>query len=143
MTPPDPPGKTALMVSAEVVKYLTALGTGAIVFSVGLLSDKLFLPTPAKWFLFISWFVLAVSVLAGLIAGMRIPIQLSEENYNLEDKFLKYPGLIEQIAFFLGIVFLGIALTFILAEHGRDHSSNKTDTQQVKPSPTQPRQPTK
>jgi hypothetical protein len=121
---PDDPGKSGLLAGAEVIKYLTALGTGAIVFSSGLLSDKVFLPTGAKWFMFGAWCLLALSVLAGLIAGMRIPIQLAEENYNVEDVYLKYPGMIQQIAFFFGVLSLGIALTLILIGHG-----TKLDTQ--------------
>src|SRR6266852_3447480 len=121
----DSPGKTGLQAAAEVVKYLAALGTGSIVFSAGLLNDKLFLPTGAKWFIFFSWCVLALSVLAGLFAGMRIPIQLSKENYNLEDTFLKWPGLIQQLAFFVGIVLLGTALTLILIEHGKEPVPSK------------------
>jgi hypothetical protein len=121
MSETDHPGKTGLLAGAEVVKYLTALGTGAIVFSAGLLSDKLFLPTAAKWLMALSWLVLSLSIFAGVVAAMRIPIQLTEENYNLEDKWLKYPGLVQQFAFLLGIVLLGIALATILIEHGKVH----------------------
>jgi hypothetical protein len=134
----DPPGKTGLQAAAEVVKYLSALGTGAIVFSAGLLNDKLFLPLTAKWFMFFSWCVLACSVLAGLFAGMRIPILLSEQNYKLEDKFLKWPGLIQQVAFFFGIVLLGTALTLVLIAHGNNQTPGKQSSAQptVQPSPT-------
>lgn len=135
---PDPPGKAGLLAGAEVVKYLTALGTGAIVFSAGLLSDKVFLPTAAKWFIFGAWCLLAISVLAGLVAGMRIPIQLAEENYDVEDKFLKYPGMIQQITFFFGILSLGIALTFILVRQAPKTESSDTGTSNSKPAAAQP-----
>lgn len=112
-------GKSALVAAADVVKYLTALATGAIVFSAGLLSEKIFLSGGAKVWIFLSWFLLAVSVAGGLLAGMRVPVQLSKQNYDLEDKYFEWPIRIQQIAFFLGIVALGIALALILIAHGK------------------------
>lgn len=122
---PDPPGKAGLLAGAEIVKYLMALATGAIVFSAGLLSDKVTLPTAAKWFILFSWAVLAFSTLGGILASMRIPVQLSEQNYDVEDPFLKYPGMIQQLAFLLGIVLLGIALSIILFQLGTTASPGK------------------
>ena len=119
MQQPDPPGKAGLLAGAEIVKYLMALATGAIVFSAGLLNDKVFLPPAAKWFILISWAALAFSTLGGILASMRIPIQLSEQKYDVEDAYLKYPGMIQQLAFLLGIVLLGIALSIILFQQGR------------------------
>jgi hypothetical protein len=130
----DPPGKTGLLAGADVVKYLTALGTGAIVFSAGLLSEKIFLSTASKWFIFFSWCFLALSVLGGLLAGMRIPVQLTEQNYDLEDPYLKWPGLAQQVAFFIGIIFLGIGLTIILVRRVEPQPS-KEDSTVSRPSP--------
>lgn len=130
---PNPPGKDALTAAAEVVKYLTALGTGAIVFSAGLLNEKIFLPTSAKWFIFGSWCLLAISVLGGLLAGMRIPVLLSEEKYDLEDEYLKYPGLVQQVTFFFGVVLLGVALTVLLATSGKQQPSEHVPVTQPSP----------
>lgn len=112
-------GKSALVAAADVVKYLTALATGAIVFSAGLLSEKILLSGGAKVWMFLSWLLLAVSVAGGLLAGMRVPVQLSKQNYDLEDKYFEWPIRIQQIAFFLGIVALGVALALILIAHGK------------------------
>lgn len=143
MQPPDPPGKAGLLAGAEIVKYLMALATGAIVFSAGLLNDKVILPPAAKWFILISWGALAFSTLGGILASMRIPIQLSEQNYDVEDAYLKYPGLIQQLAFLLGIVLLGIALSIILFQ-GKTASPGKGQVEGQQPinviisSPPQP-----
>ncbi len=115
----DPPGKAGLLAGAEIVKYLMALATGAIVFSAGLLNDKVFLPSSAKWFILASWGALAISTLGGILASMRIPIQLSEQNYDVEDAYLKYPGMTQQLAFLLGILLLGIALSIVLFQQAK------------------------
>lgn len=130
MNMPDPPGKAGLLAGAEVIKYLLALATGAIVFSAGLLTDKVALSPLAKWFILISWCVLALSVVGGILANMRVPIMLTEQNYNVEDKFLKYPGLVQQLAFVFGIVLLGFALSIILYAHTQD-GQKASPTQQI------------
>jgi hypothetical protein len=108
-------GKTALVAAAEVVKYLTALATGAIVFSAGLLSEKILISGWAKGWIFLSWVLLAVSVAGGLLGGMRVPVQLSKQNYDLQDKYFEWPIWIQQIA-------LGIAMALILVAHGKSES---------------------
>jgi hypothetical protein len=115
-------GKSALVAAGEVVKYLTALATGAIVFSAGLLSEKILISGWAKAWIFLSWVLLAISVAGGLLGGMRVPVQLSKQNYNLQDKYFEWPIRIQQITFFLGIVALGIAMALILVAHGKSES---------------------
>ena len=115
-------GKTALVAAAEVVKYLTALATGAIVFSAGLLNEKILISGWAKGWIFLSWVLLAVSVAGGLLGGMRVPVQLSKQNYDLQDKYFEWPIWIQQITFFFGIVALGIAMALILVAHGKSES---------------------
>ena len=127
MNVPDPPGKAGLLAGAEIVKYLMALATGAIVFSAGLLNDKVFLPSSAKWFILISWGALATSAAGGILASMRIPIQLSEQNYDVEDAYLKYPGMIQQVAFLLGILLLGVALSILLFQQSKSPSAVKEE----------------
>jgi Collagen triple helix repeat (20 copies) len=115
---PENPAKSALMAGAELIKYITALGTGAIVFSAGLITQKIVITTFAKWLLGAAWIILAFSVLAGLLAAARIPINLAEKNYDWEkDKLLKYPAAIQQLLFLLGIFTLGLALVLMLANH--------------------------
>lgn len=111
---PDPPGKTGIESSSEFVKYTTAFGTGALVFSVGLVGDKVILTAWAKGFLIASWTLLLISIVAGVLAYSRIPVMLSNKNYNLRDPYFEYPGICHQIAFLFGIAFLAIALVIIL-----------------------------
>jgi hypothetical protein len=139
----ESPGKSGLQAGAEVVKYITALATGALVFSAGLLNDKVFLPTAAKWFIFFSWCLLAISIFGGLLAGMRIPIQLAKENYDLQDKYFEAPIRIQQIAFFIGILLLGTALAIILVAQGSkpDVTPSPQLAPQGPPSPQGQREP--
>jgi hypothetical protein len=111
----EPPGKVALTTAAEFMKYTIALGTGSLVFSAGLVSQDIGLPTYGKVLLILSWVSLVASVIAGVLAYSRIPIQLAEENYDLEDKWFTYPGRVHQGAFLLGIVCLGAALIVALS----------------------------
>lgn len=132
-------GKTALVAAADVVKYLTALATGAIVFSAGLLSEKILISGWSKSWIFLSWVLLSVSVAGGLLGGMRVPVQLSKQNYDLQDKYFEWPIRIQQITFFLGIVALGIAMALILVAHGKSESitgpqPRTTPSPQVSPS---------
>jgi hypothetical protein len=132
---PEPPGKGALSAAADVIKYLTALATGAIVFSAGLLNEKIFLSVWAKWLIFLSWCLLALSVAGGLLAGMRVPIQLSKQNYNLQNKYFEWPIRVQQIAFFCGIVALGAALSLILIGHNKERGDTDNPPPPVTPSP--------
>ena len=111
---PDPPEKTALVAASEFVKFTTAFGTGALVFSVGLVSDKVILTAWAKGFLIASWALLLISVVAGVLAYSRIPVMLAAKNYNLQDCWFKYPGKCHHITFLFGIAFLAVALVIIL-----------------------------
>ena len=83
-------------------------------FSAGLVGNKIALPVSAKGFLVASWILLTFSVIAGVLAYSRIPVQLAEENYDLEDRFFTYPGKVHQLTFIIGILCLGIALILIL-----------------------------
>lgn len=114
---PEPPGKGALLAGAELVKYITALATGAIVFSAGLIPEKVTFTPTMKWLLGAGWIVLALSVAAGLMAGARIPVQLAEKNYDWENVWLKVPAGAQQILFVLGMLLLGWAMILMLWNH--------------------------
>jgi hypothetical protein len=51
----DVAGRTAVTAAAEFIKYTLALGTGALVFSAGLVTDNVQLSIFAKWLLVFSW----------------------------------------------------------------------------------------
>lgn len=106
--------KAGLDKTADFVNYLLALATGALVFSAGLIKPDYQMSSGARVLLLASWCLLAMSVLGGMFAYMRIPVMLSEQNYNLEDKYMIWPGRVQQGAFVFGIVALGAALFIVL-----------------------------
>lgn len=105
-----PPGKTALESTADFTKFSTAFTAGALAFSTGLLGDKFPLPDSAKWPLIIAWGLLTASLIAGVLVYARVPVQLAEQNYDLENKFLIWPGRVHQLAFMVALLFLGFVL---------------------------------
>jgi len=100
--------------AGEFVKYLTALATGALVFSAELLKKDYVIPSTARHLILISWAFLALSALFGLAALARIPLMMKEGTDDLEDDFLKWPLRAQQVFLPLGIVALGIALGLAL-----------------------------
>ncbi len=111
----ESPGKTALSAAGEFIKYSTAFGAGTLAFSVALVKEQVSFSRWSKGFLIASWILLVISVVAGVLAFSRVPIQLSEQNYNLEDKWFSVPGKVHQLTFMLGIIALGVALIVILS----------------------------
>jgi hypothetical protein len=111
---PPNPEKSGLEKTADFVNYVLALGTGALVFSAELIKKDYPMTSGARALILVSWFLLSLSVVGGILAYMRIPVMLSEKNYDLEDKFLTPPGKIQQLAFFIGIIVLGVALGTLL-----------------------------
>jgi hypothetical protein len=110
----DDPAKEALTNAADLVKYTLALGTGALVFSVGLVSKEVTLTVLAKGTLTAAWTILAVSITAGIIALMVIPGKIASKQYHLADSRLTQPYQISQVAFVLGVIFLGLTLLITL-----------------------------
>jgi hypothetical protein len=100
--------------AGEFAKYLTALATGALVFSAELLKKDYVLPVSSRRLLLASWICLALSALCGLAALARIPIMMVEKTEDLEDRFLKWPLRGQQFFLPLGIITLGIALFLAL-----------------------------
>lgn len=102
------PAKEGLQASIDLIKYILTLSGGAIAFAMqpSFYGDSRFLKI-------VSLFCcasLVVSIFAGMLVHSRGCVMLSKLNYDLDDKYLKFPGQINQIAFGLGIVFLGIAI---------------------------------
>jgi hypothetical protein len=110
----NPPDKAGLEKAADFVNYLLALGTGALVFSAELIKKDYPMSPAARVLILVSWSLLAISILGGMFAYMRIPVMLSEKNYDLEDKYMIWPGRTQQIAFLIGIPVLGFALAILL-----------------------------
>lgn len=110
----EPPEKGAISAAGEFIKYSTAFGAGTLAFSVGLVKEQVSFSRWSKGFLILSWVFLVVSVVAGVLAYSRIPIQLAERNYNLHDKWFSVPGKVHELTFILGIIGLGVSLIVIL-----------------------------
>jgi len=100
--------------AGEFAKYLTALATGALVFSAEVLKKDYSLTGFARYAVFVSWVCLALSVLCGLGVLARIPLMMVEKTDDLEDKFLSPPLRGQQVLFFVGIMALGTALVSAL-----------------------------
>jgi hypothetical protein len=108
-------GKESLATAADFIKYTAGFATGALVFSIGLLEKSRHLSSFAAGVLIAAWALLSISVMAGVLAFSRIPIQQSEESYDLEDKYFTWPGKVHQLFFIFGILALGSVLIVILS----------------------------
>jgi len=108
-------GKESLATAADFIKYTTGFATGALIFSAGLLDKIQHISSFAAGVLIAAWALLSISVMAGVLAFSRIPIQQSEASYDLEDKFFTWPGKIHQLSFVFGILALGSVLIVILS----------------------------
>src|SRR5262249_51227814 len=58
--------------------------------------------------LFAAMVLLALSLAAGLLVWSRAAVMISNQQYSLEDAFLKWPGLVNLFAFGFGVVALGV-----------------------------------
>jgi preprotein translocase subunit SecG len=103
--------KLALEKACELIKYLTALSTGALVFGAGLAKEDLLQSSTARAVMVASWVFLAISSILGVLAYSRIPMMLSEGTADLNDRYLMFPFRLHQITFIAGILLLGTALT--------------------------------
>jgi len=104
----------SLTAAIDAHKATLALATGTLVFSAGLLKEKLNFSCPAKWLLGISWCLLGVSIVAGLLVHLRVPVMIAEGKPNIYDKWFEIPGRIHHTAFVFGVVLLGVAMIVIL-----------------------------
>ena len=67
-----------------------------------------------RWFLGAALLLLAVSLAAGLMVWSRAAQMLSKKNYNLRDRYLEIPGLINILSFGAGVVSLGVCVAIKL-----------------------------
>lgn len=102
--------KEGLQSSIDFVKYILTLSGGAIAFAMqpSFYGDSRFL----KFMALFCCASLVISIFSGMLVHSRGCVMLSKSSYDLEDKFLKRPGQINQVAFCAGILFLGIAIAF-------------------------------
>jgi hypothetical protein len=100
--------------AGDFAKYLTALATGALVFSAELLKKDYVLPKLSRHIILGSWICLALAALFGLAALARIPMMMEEQSQDLDDALLKWPLRGQQVCLALGIIALGISLVLTL-----------------------------
>jgi hypothetical protein len=112
----DPTHKDkSLAAAVDVLKATLAIATGTLVFSAGLLKENIQFTYGAKWLLGTSWCCLGISIIAGSLAQLRVPIMIDEKNPDIRDKWFKTPGQIHHVSFLFGVVCLGAAMTLILS----------------------------
>jgi hypothetical protein len=135
------PQKAAMDKAGEFVKYLTALATGALVFSADLLKKDFALSSTGHGVLLVAWILLSFAAVGGLVAMARIPMMLARNNFNLEDSHLVPALRGQQICFLFGILALGAALILALFAKPTHAESEQTHTVQVSVPPSTPEPP--
>lgn len=115
---PAPRPSSPLDKASEFGKYLTALATGALVFSAEILKKDYVLPDSSRHLILLSWAFLALSVLCGLAVLARIPVMMAEKTEDLEDKYLEWPLRGQYLFMIIGIFALGGALSLALWHTG-------------------------
>jgi hypothetical protein len=109
--PKDPPGKGALATAADLIKWTTGFAVAELAFSIGLVGDRLPAGSWLRWLVVASWSLLALSIAAGALVYLRIPVKQATENYDVEhDRWFVGPGRTHHVAFALGTLFVGLAI---------------------------------
>ena len=99
----------------DVVKILTSLATGALVFSVGLVAPTWGpYPLAIKWLIVLSWVSFGGAVFVGLWALYSAPRLVDAGKADIAADEVSDPGGAQQLAFLLGIVFLAAALIAVM-----------------------------
>lgn len=107
-------GQATLQMCAELMRYTLALSTGALVFSTGLAREVATMRAAVKWLLVAVWLLLSLSTVAGILALARMPVMMSERNFDLMDPVLMVCVQVHQVGFLLGIVALGVSLVLTM-----------------------------
>jgi hypothetical protein len=115
---PEQPAPTAasdaLKAAGDIIKVSTGLATGALVFSVSLLPNAWTYTPLTRALLVVSWFLLLVSIVAGILSQAAIPVLMADQNYDIENKFYTWPGRAHQLSFGLAVAILAFALITIV-----------------------------
>jgi hypothetical protein len=100
----------ALKAAGDIIKVSTGLATGSLIFSVGLIGNAPSYSLTVRVLLVVSWILLAISIIVGVLSQAAIPVLMAHQDYNIEDKYFTYPGRVHQTAFVIAIIVLSIAL---------------------------------
>jgi hypothetical protein len=110
----------ALKAAGDRIKVTTGLATGALVFSVGLLPNAWTYTPLTRVLLLVSWFLLLVSIVAGVLSQAAIPVLMADQDYDIEDRYFTWSGRAHQLSFAVAVVFLASALTTIVYSEPSD-----------------------
>jgi len=108
--------RDALLAAQEFVKYLVALSTGSLVLTAGLLTKDVDIGSSGKILLLGGWLGLGISIVGGILAYSRTVTMLANSDYGLTDRFLEWPGRVQQVAFLVGVLLVGGSLAVVLVE---------------------------
>jgi hypothetical protein len=108
----------ALKAAGEILKVSTGLATGALVFSVGLLPSAASTGPVIHAILAITWVILFLSVIGGVLAQSAIPVLMAENRLDLEAPTFTWPGRVHQVLFGFAVLGLAIVLTAALYADG-------------------------
>lgn len=100
--------KDGLVNALDFTKYIVTFDTGLIAFLTGTAFLQKVTGRIEKTAVVVTIFFLAVSLIAGIIVYMRAAIQFSNNDYDLENRYLRVPGLINVVCFSLGALGVGI-----------------------------------
>jgi hypothetical protein len=100
--------KEGLQSAIDFTKLLLTLAGGAIAFVIqpSFIAGSIVL----KVLSISALLSLSISVLSGLVSISGSCVMLSEKNYRLEYRFVKYPGIINVITFAIGFVLVAVAV---------------------------------
>lgn len=100
--------KEGLQAAIDFTKFLLTLAGGAIAF---IIQPTFFAGHPVlKALSILALVLLTISVVSGLLVFSGGSVMLSKKNYDLEDKHVKWPGMINVLSFAAGFVLLAIAV---------------------------------
>jgi hypothetical protein len=102
--------KDALSQTADFVRFSSGLVTATLAFSFAFLSGPLAMSETARAFLYVSWVIFLISLLAALVVFGVIPPKFEDRDYSLHDAALNIPGVIHLGTYLLGLVFLAVGV---------------------------------
>lgn len=106
------PGKDGLKAAIDVTRYTLAVAGAAIAFLVGADIHKTLAGPFARTMVTLSLTGFAVSAIGGLLVLLQSASNLSNASYDLNQPFLKYPGIANILGLMAGFFF---ATVFIIA----------------------------
>jgi hypothetical protein len=105
------PEDKATELAGTFIAALATVATGALVFSIGLVSAAPSFDVIARVALIVSWFAFGVSIIGGLLAQATIPIHVKQKLSIFSSAPFELPVRVQQIAFGIASLLLFLVLT--------------------------------